>query len=229
LLVDVLHRRDQRAVLHLRGGRRHGRVHEPQRVVLEHACRLALSIAHDRATRDILGRARDARELQSEAVGERHVAVEPVDPHRVIRRHRIDPLARWQLAAPEAVVPVTASDPRACRHGCRERLDPCNELLARARIAQLYGREAEAAFSEVHVCIGEARHDQPAAGIDDLLGVRFASVLIRADQCERRAVDDQCLRPRLGVVAGPDTCVDDCHGAGLCRSGRGLLGATDDE
>ena len=138
------------------------------RVVLEHAGRLAVAVAHDLAARDVRGRARDAGGLQRGAVRERHVAVEPIDPDRMIRRHRIDPVARRQLAAPQAVVPVAAGDPRARGHGRGERLDPRDELLARARVAQLHGGEAESAVDEVHVRIDESRHDQPAAGIDDL-------------------------------------------------------------
>src|ERR1700752_546404 len=100
----------------------------------------------------------------------------------MIRGNRVDPLAGRQLAAPQTVVPVAASDPRACGYGCRERLDARDELLARAGTTQLHGSKSESAFYEVGVRIGEARHDQPAAGIDDLLGVRLASVLVRADE-----------------------------------------------
>ena len=114
---------------------------------------------------------------QRRGVRQRHVAVEAIHPHRMIRRDRVDPLASRQLAAPQLVVPVAARDPGAGRHRLRERRDARHELVARPGVAQLHRGQALPAVEEVHVRVDEAGDEELAAGIDDLHrradGVRY--------------------------------------------------------
>ena len=118
-LGDVRHRRVERAEIHLhaRLGDRAG--HEILRVVLEDARRLAGSIADDRSAGDVLRCARDLRGGERQRVREVHVSVEPIDPHRIVRRDGVDPVAAGQLAAPVLMIPVAVQDPRPRRDGCR--------------------------------------------------------------------------------------------------------------
>ena len=135
---DVAHRRLERAILQRIARRRHLRRDEIHRVVFEDAGQLAPRVADDRSARDIRRVARHARGAQRGRIGQRHVAVEPVDPDGMIRRGRIDPVAARQLSAPERVVPVSAGDPRARRHRrgkCRDARDEC---LARCSIPELH-------------------------------------------------------------------------------------------
>jgi hypothetical protein len=55
----------------------------------------------------------DARQLQREAVGEEHAAVEAVDEHRVFRRHRVDERSRCGVngAAAAPAPPARPADP----------------------------------------------------------------------------------------------------------------------
>ena len=77
-----------------RGGSAASRRRRARRVVLQDAGRLAVRVAHDRAAADVLRARRDRRPASAERVRERHVAVEPVDPHRIVGRHRVDPARR---------------------------------------------------------------------------------------------------------------------------------------
>ena len=105
LLVDVLHRRVQRAVLISADGAGIARSTRDIALSLRMPGGLAVGVANDLAAGDVPRRARDAGGLQRDAVRQRHVAVEPIDPHGMIRRDGVDPLTRRQLAAPEAYDP----------------------------------------------------------------------------------------------------------------------------
>lgn len=126
-------------------------------VVLEQAGRLAVGAAGDLASRHVGGAARHAGSFQGGAVGEVHVPIEAVDPHRVVRRHPVDPVLRRQLAAPQGVVPVASRYPRAFRHLRGKRLDPADELVAGPGVAKLHGREAQAALEKMNVGVDESR------------------------------------------------------------------------
>ena len=100
-------------------------------------------VADDRAARRRPRRARDAGRSQRRAVGERHVPVEPVDPDRMVRRDRVDPVAARQLAAPELwsqsppVIQVPAGTVAA------KALMRATNSSRRPRVAQLHRREAK--------------------------------------------------------------------------------------
>ena len=91
LLGDILHRSRQRAVAHRVRGLGDDTVDQVHRVVLEQARRVAARVADDFTAGHVLGGTGHARGLQCGAVGQRHVAVEPVHPDRVIGRDGIDP------------------------------------------------------------------------------------------------------------------------------------------
>ena len=87
-------------VLFLEALFRHGAVHEFLGGVLEDAGRLAgLGVAHDDAARRVLGFLGNACELEGEAVGQGHVAVEAVDPDGVVGRGGVNHLPGRQRRA----------------------------------------------------------------------------------------------------------------------------------
>jgi len=86
-------------------------------------------VADDLAAADVLHRSIDAGSAERRGVGQRHVAVEPVHPDRVIGGDGVDPVAAREFAAPELMVPVAADDPGACRHRLGERRYPRGELF----------------------------------------------------------------------------------------------------
>ena len=95
--------------------RRNDAVDERLRVVLEDTGRFAVLVAHDRSAVDVGRVARDPRRAQRRAVRQRHVSVEPIDPHRMIGRLSVDPLSARKLAAPQLVIPIAVPNPRTSR------------------------------------------------------------------------------------------------------------------
>ena len=86
-------------------------------------------VAHDDAAGRVGRFAGDAGQLQGQGVGQRHVAVEPVDEDRMVRRDGVDQLARRQRGGrPVLVVPVAAEDPAALGQFRREVADAVAEL-----------------------------------------------------------------------------------------------------
>ena len=215
---DVAHRGLERAILQRIARRRHLRRDEIHRVVFEDAGQLAPRVADDLAARDIRRLARHPGGAERGRVGQRHVAVEPVDPDGMVRRGRIDPVAARQLVRPSSVwsqsppvIHVPAGTVAA------NAVDARDERLARRGIPELDGREPEPAIEEVNVGIDEAGHDEPAAEIHDLgaVGTR-ADVGRAADRDDSIAGDDDRFGFGLRGVAGPDPAVDERqrdHGA----------------
>jgi hypothetical protein len=220
MLCHVAHRALQSTEAHLPARRGHGR-HETHRIVLEHSRRLTRRVSHDRAAFDVTGLTRDLRCLQRERVGEVHVAVEPIDPYRIVRRDRIDPRPLGQLATPVRVVPVAVENPRAGGDGTGEVADPGDELRLGSRVAQLHGRQREAAVEEVDVRIHEAGdHHHPSGVHRPGRGARSLLHLgARSHGVDAFAADQHGVGPGPPRVAGPDPGVDD--GERLDRSGRG--------
>ncbi len=94
------------------------------------------------------------------------MAVEALDPDRMVWRDRVDPVAARQLAAPIGVVPHSALNPGAGGHGRRKCLDASDELRGRLRVSQLDVGQVESAVDEMHVCVDEAGHEHRAVRID---------------------------------------------------------------
>ena len=217
---DVGHCGIERAILELDGGFRHHGIDEISRVVLQHARRFAGCIAHDGTTGNLTRSPRDFRRSERCGIRERHVSVESIDPDRVVRRNRIDPVASRELPAPQLMVPVAAGDPGAGRHCAGEVLDPSDELGWSLRVAQQNRREAKAAFDEMHVGVNEPRHHHLTAGVDD---PRVAGGLLdgsaRADHGNAVGPDADRFRPRTRAIAGPHARVhdDERQGSGLRR------------
>ena len=147
----------------LLGGFGNGRVHEVHGLVLEDTRRLSrFRVPHDGPARGIGGAstASTPAARSAAAVGQGHVAVQPVHEHGVVRREGIHPLLAGQLATPQLMVPVSALDPRARRNGLRERADAASELFGGGRVPQVDARELEAAVDEVGVGVDEARGER---------------------------------------------------------------------
>ncbi len=213
LLGHVLHRRGKRAVAHPVGRRGDRTVDERHGVVLQQAGRVAVRAADDLAAGDVLRLARDAGRLQRRAVGERHVAVQPIDPDRMVRGRGIDPVAARQLAPPETVVPVAAGDPRAGRDRRGEGLDARDELVARVRVAQLHGREPESAVDEMDVRVDESRYDEAAVRVERRDASREpADLVARTDGGDALAGDRYGLAPGTRRLTRPHARVHDRRG-----------------
>ena len=188
-----------------------------ERVVLEHAGRPAGFVAHDLAARHVLHIVADFGGPHRRRVGQRHVAVEPIDPDRVVGRHGVDPIARRQLAAPQRVVPIAAGDPRAAA-ACFLANSPMRRTnSSRVRgVAKLHGRQAQAAVDEMDVRIDEAGHDEAVAGVDDAASCRRDSVrsssreptaTILSSRIATASAQGRCasavqMRPSIRIVAG---------------------------
>ena len=106
-------------------------------VVLEDAGWLAGGVADDRAACGIACVLADFRGGEGGTIGEAHVAVEPLDPHGIVGRHRVDPVAARELTAPIRVVPDASEDPCAGGDRCRERFDAGDELRGCLCIAEI--------------------------------------------------------------------------------------------
>ena len=145
------------------------------------------------------------------------MAVEPVDPDRMIHRDRVNPIAPRQLSTPQRVVPITTGNPRAGRHGAGERRDSCHELLAAGRVAQLHRGQPEAAIHEVHVGIHEPGDDKRSAEVDRCVVAAGELTDIRraADRRNPIAGDRDRLGLGLGRIPGPDASVYQNHGSGF--------------
>jgi len=224
---DVRHRRVERAILELWSRRGHRRRHRRHRVVLEHAGEPAAVVGDHRAALDHgnLGSlaGRQAGGLERERVGERHVAVEAVDPHRVPRRRGVDPGAVGELASPALVVPVAARDPGPGLDRRREGADPLGEGLRGGGVAELHRGEPEAALEEVDVGVDEARSDQPFRAIDaHRVGTGEArEVRLGSDRQDPLAADRHRLRPRARGIGGEDARVLDQQGGVALGSALG--------
>ncbi len=203
----------QRGIALLSRRRGNGPPDQVFRVVLEDADRLTASIARD-FTAD--GRGSVLRHLcgaHGGGVRERHVAIESVHKDRIVWCHRIDPVVgrQWR-PRPQRVVPVAAENPLARLQVRGVGFDAVHELLRRRGVAQIDPRELEAAVDEVRVSIGESRHHQPTARVQDF-GVRadIPRDLGRIADREDLAVADRD-RTRLACScreAGPDEAIRD--------------------
>ena len=226
LLRHVAHGRVQGTVVLHRSGIGNRATHQPFGVVLEHAGQLALRIADDGPTRHVARLTSDAGGAQRGGIRQAHVAIEPGDPHRMIRRDAVDPGALRQIAAPVLVVPVAAGDPAPLGQGRRERLDPRDELGRRLGIAQLDRGQPMPAGDEVHVCVDEAGHHHSPARIDDpRAGSRKLPDLgAGSDRRDPLAAHRDRIRPWPPFVPRPDASVDDGEGDGIgSRCGSGIL------
>ena len=167
LFADEAHRGVEGLVF-LRGRRgRYDTIDETGGVVLQHARGLTVIVAHDRPTRDVLGRRGNARGSQRKRVGETHVSVEPLDEHRRVGRDGIDPLLARKLATPVLMIPVPLEHPGSLREpGCML-FYAAHEFFLGLRVAELDGGETKAAIHEMHVRINEAGDEHRAVGVDD--------------------------------------------------------------
>jgi len=98
---------------------------------------LGFGPAHDGPAGDVPARRWNLCRAHRCRVGERHVSIEAVDPHRIIRRDGIDPGALRQLATPVLMIPVAACYPGSGLHRQRESFDARDEFGRRPRVPQL--------------------------------------------------------------------------------------------
>ena len=203
----------ERGVALGRGGLRDRPLHGRHRTVLEDPGGLTgPGIAHDDPAGDVLGGAGDLGRPQRRAVGQAHVAVEPVHEHRIPGRDRIDPLAaRERRAGPALVVPVAAQDPFAGLPLEGVVLEPGDELLGRVGRPEVHAGQLEPAVGEMQVAVHEAgSHHAGAVGQHPGLGARQARDLgAVADRHDRISADGHGTHPWPSRVAGPDPAVDD--------------------
>ena len=182
-------------------------------------------VAHDSPARDIAERRWNLCRTHRRAVGERHVSIEAVDPHRVVGRDGIDPRALRQLAAPVLMIPVAARDPGSGLHRHGKSLDARDEFRWRARVPQLDGSEVHPAAQEMHVGVYESGSYHPAMRVDDSrsrIG-QSSDLRVRSDRCDPIATQRYGVGPWLRRLARPDDSIDDgdrnrllpgCHGSG---------------
>ena len=138
------------------------------RVVFEDARGVTAGIADDRAAVGRGGVAGDPGELDGQAVGERHVSVEALHEHGMIRRGLVDLRAgRQRLARPRLVIPVAAADPASLRQARDVVAQSAGQVRLVLRRTQVDPDNLLGAADQVHVGVVEAGHDQLAAGIDD--------------------------------------------------------------
>ena len=126
--------------------------------VFEHAGRIARCIADDRSSRRIGTFRGHPGKLQSNRVCQGHVAVVPIDEHRVIGRDRINQLFGGQpRGIPFRLVPITAENPLPLWRRLGPFADAPHELLSAGRVIELHAVELRATTNEVHVSVVESR------------------------------------------------------------------------
>jgi hypothetical protein len=172
---------------------------------------LARGIAHDRPAAHVLHRPAHERGLERRAVREVHVSVEAVDPHRVVRGDRVDPLLARQLSAPVLMVPVAVQDPRAWRYAPCKRGNSAYELCLGLCVPQLHRLQGESTVEKMHVGVGKTRCDHRSLRVDDASarGGQFPDFGSRSDSGNTVLTDGERVGPRPAGVTGPDAGVDD--------------------
>ena len=195
---------------------------------------LSALVAVDRASGRVRGVLVDAGELERDRVGDAVVAHRVREPHRVLRRHRVevrgvdvallfelalvpartlDPLARLGLLGAEA------HEPRRIRGA----LD--------VRIAQVHDVEKlDASPGEVHVGVEEAGRDR-AAGELDPFGAFTSEALdlgTRSHREDSTVADGHRLRDRVVGVDGEDRSADEDPVRGLFFGRRRAAHGRDD-
>ena len=114
--------------------------------ILQHAGGFACRVAHDGPAGRVRRIARDARQFERLRVGERHVAVQPVDEHRMAGGDGIDQLARGQARGrPVFMVPVAPGNPASGRLFGGEFRDARRNSSSDRAVAQLHAGQILAA------------------------------------------------------------------------------------
>ena len=182
------------------------------RAIFKQAGRLAVSVAHDRAAVDVRRGTRDARQLQGARVGERHMAVDACQPDRMIRRDRVDPLARRPRAAPSLVIPVAAENPRIARPRRGERRAGSSRTRRDRRRppSATHPRRKPPAIMWMCASMNPGVTSPPAASISR---ARPAARDRMSAVVPTPSIESPSQQHRLGPwprrVAGPDARVDD--------------------
>ena len=165
---------------------RDGAADQAHRAVDEDAGRLPVLVADDLAVGRGLRVLRDLGPPHRLGVGPAGVAVDPLEPDRPVRGHRVEHRrGRERAARPEALVPVPAGDPRVAGRRVDPRLDPPGDLLERRDPAQvdLFLAGAE----RLHVAVGvDQAGDREGVGPVDHAGRRAAEAHDLRRRCRRR-------------------------------------------
>jgi hypothetical protein len=131
---------------------------------------------------------------------------------RVRWRHGVEKLPiRAATVRPGLVVPLTVAQPRPGGQARGGAADRSGELLPRARRAQFCLRQPETGGDEMDMGVVEARHQQPAPGIDDAgPGCdQGPEVSAAADGGDAISADGDCVGVRQALAGGPDGGVED--------------------
>ena len=173
----------------------HGLVLEDPRRLARRRILLDLAAGRDR------GIPGDARQLESQAVGQDHVPVEAVDADGIVRRHGVDPILARQLDRRELlVVPIAVQDPAARSELPGLGRDAGDEVRAVLRVAELDALQGESSGQEMGVAVDEAGKNERPAEVDELRpGAGERPQLGRLARREDPAVPD-------GHRLGPGPC-----------------------
>ena len=190
-------------------------------------------VANDLAAADVCAARVDAGGLQRGGVRQRHVAVEPVHPHRMIGRRGVDPLAPRQLAAPQLMVPVAAGDPGAGRHASSAnaamRATNSSRVLASRSCTEASRRPPSRKCTCESMKPG-TRNCPPASMISTGVpvaagcGDELSDLVGAAHAGDPIARDGDGFGGRPPRITGPDFRVDDGQGDRGSRRSRGRNG-----
>jgi len=202
---------------------RHQALQAVRGAVLEDAGGLAApGVADDQAAGRVGGFAGDARPLEGDAVGQRHVAIEAAEQHRMIGGGGVNHLAGGQRrAGPFLMIPVAPQNPLPFRDVPDVFPHAPGQFLRGGGLAQVNAGKRKPAHEEVGVRIVEAGQHQFAAGVNDAgSGAgEGADFIGRAQGGDAGAADGHGVGGGAGGVHGVDGGVEDDE----VRGGHGVL------
>ena len=202
--------------------------HEIVRGSFEDTCQSAVRIFHDLA---IGGRGRaliDAGDLEREAIGEMHAAIEPADEHGMFAGDGVDQLAvrreragcrrsQRRILSGRVLTPLlvcsphAARDPAPVRKPLRGRLEALLERGRFVHVEQVHTAQQSTRAFHVNVRVVESWGDESAVEVD-LTGVRARErprLGVGADGEEPLAFDGEGFRPRLALLDRIHPAVDE--------------------
>ena len=183
----------------------------------------ALCIPVDRAGLRVLRVLVDLRQAQRRCVGNSVVAGGMHQPHRIVRRHRVE-IAGQQVASFRelALIPTVTLQPFAGPQFRKPRPHPAHGLRDRRHVAQVHVIELiDSGLRDVCMAVDEAGSRRPAVQIDaPRRRARQPQHLgIRADRDDLPAANRNCLADGIVRINGDDPSMDQ-HQLGRSRVPR---------
>ncbi len=149
------------------GRHRHEAIDELEGAFLQCAGRPSGSVPHDPTVWRVERVGRDPGQLERARVRPAGMAVEALEVGGPVGDHGVELLARGHAAREGGVEPAATRHPRLLWPGGRIRPDRLLHTIEPGDAEQVEPVEADGAIAQVHVGVVEARHHEPAGGVED--------------------------------------------------------------